>query len=47
MSQVALYLIPLFAFITGIFGFVLWVILLWDAATGLTPPPRFKKKSKP
>lgn len=46
MSSIALYLLPLLAFITGVSVLVLWVILLWDAATGLTPPPRFKKERK-
>ena len=46
MSHVVLYLIPLLAFITGTLAMVLWVILLWDAAIGISPPPRLKKKSK-
>jgi hypothetical protein len=46
MSNIALYLLPLFVFITGISAFVLWIILLWDAATGISPSPRFRKKNK-
>ena len=46
MSHVALYLIPLLAFITGTLALVLWVILLWDVAMKIDPSPRLKKKSK-
>lgn len=46
MSRAALALLPLLAVITGGSVFVLWIILLWDAATGISPSPRFRKKNK-
>jgi len=47
MSNIALHIIPVLTFITGISLFVLWIVLLWDAAIGISPSPRFRKKSKP
>lgn len=46
MSRAALALMPLFAVITGVSIFILWIILLWDAATGTSPSPRSRKKNK-
>ena len=46
MSNIALQLIPVLTFITGISLFVLWIVLLWDAAISISPPPHFRKKNK-
>jgi hypothetical protein len=46
MSSAVLYLLPLFALFTGTFAVVLWMTLLWDAATGINPSPRSRKKNK-
>jgi hypothetical protein len=47
VSRTALALLPVFAVVTGVSVFILWVILLWDAAVGISPPPRLRKKNKP
>jgi uncharacterized membrane protein len=46
MSRAALALLPVFAITTGVSVFILWIILLWDAATGTSPVPRSRKKNK-
>jgi hypothetical protein len=46
MSSAALYLLPLFALVTGVSALTLWIILLWDAAVRTSPPPRLRKKNK-
>jgi hypothetical protein len=46
MSSAALALLPLFAITTAVSALVLWIALLWDAAVGISPPPRSRKKNK-
>lgn len=46
MSTAALYLLPLFVLFTGVSALTLWMILLWDTATRITPAPRSRKKNK-
>lgn len=46
MSSAALYLLPLFVLATGVSALILWIILLWDAATSINPKPRSRKKNK-
>jgi hypothetical protein len=46
MSKAALALLPLFAITTAVSALILWIALLWDAATGINPAPRSRKKNK-
>jgi hypothetical protein len=46
MSSAALYLLPLFALVTGVSALTLWIVLLWDAAVRINPQPRSRKKNK-
>jgi len=46
MSSAALYLLPLFALFTGVSALVLWIALLWDAATRINPNPVCERKIK-
>lgn len=46
MSRAALALLPVFAVVTGVSVFILWIALLWDAAVRTNPAPRSRKKNK-